>query len=145
MEKLVLIVHVLTALGIIGLILLQQGKGAEAGASFGSGASQTVFGSQGSGNFLSHLTAILATVFFVTSFGLAFLASYDSGIDHESGLPAVPAAQESSVPEPSHEGEKPQQSLPSASGALPSVDEELKAGELPEAKEKEDEEKKDQN
>ena len=63
MEKIVLIVHMLVAFGIIGLILMQQGKGAEAGASFGGGASQTVFGSSGSGNFFSRATAILATIF----------------------------------------------------------------------------------
>ncbi len=59
---------------IIGLILIQQGKGAEAGASFGSGASQTVFGSGGSWNFFSKMTAVLATVFFVTSVSLALIA-----------------------------------------------------------------------
>lgn len=94
MEKLVLVVHILTALGIIGLILIQQGKGAEAGASFGSGASQTVFGSQGSGNFFSRLTAILATVFFATSVGLAILASRDEAPELD-GIPQVPATIES--------------------------------------------------
>ncbi len=81
MEKIVLIIHVLTALAIIGMILLQQGKGAEAGASFGSGASQTMFGSAGSWNFFSKVTAILATIFFVTSFGLAIIAKNKSGVD----------------------------------------------------------------
>jgi preprotein translocase subunit SecG len=74
MEKIILIVHLLTALAIIGMILLQQGKGAEAGASFGSGASQTVLGSAGGWNFFSKVTGILAAVFFVTSFGLAVIA-----------------------------------------------------------------------
>ncbi len=74
MEQIILIVHVLTALAIIGLILIQQGKGSDMGASFGAGGSQTVFGSQGSGNVLTKGTAILATVFFVTSFGLAIVA-----------------------------------------------------------------------
>lgn len=74
MEQLILIVHVLVALAIIGLILLQQGKGADMGASFGAGASQTLFGSSGSGNALTRGTAILATVFFATSFGLAVVA-----------------------------------------------------------------------
>ena len=64
MESIILIVHVLASVGVIGLILLQQGKGAETGASFGSGASQTVFGSQGSATFMSRTTALLATVFF---------------------------------------------------------------------------------
>lgn len=98
MEKVILVVHVLTALAIIGLILLQQGKGAEAGASFGAGASQTVFGSQGSGNFFTRATAILATVFFVTSFGLAIVAKQQAAVSATEGLPitdgAVPAAVE---------------------------------------------------
>ena len=64
MEQIILIVHIVLALGIVFFVMIQQGKGADAGASFGSGASQTVFGSQGSGNFLSRSTAILATAFF---------------------------------------------------------------------------------
>ena len=76
MESIVLIVHVLAAIAIIGLVLLQQGKGADAGASFGgSGASQTVFGSQGGGGFFGKLTGFFAVVFFLTSFGLAYVAS----------------------------------------------------------------------
>ena len=70
----VLVVHVLVALGIIGLVLLQHGKGAEMGAGFGAGASGSLFGASGSANFLSRTTAILAAIFFVTSLGLAFLA-----------------------------------------------------------------------
>lgn len=107
MEKLVLIVHILTALSIIALILLQQGKGAEAGASFGAGASQTVFGSQGSGNFFSRLTAVMATVFFVTSLGLAMLASNSNKANVDADLPQIPtvieqpapAAMDSDIPE----------------------------------------------
>jgi preprotein translocase subunit SecG len=68
-------IDVLLAIGIIGLILIQHGKGADVGAAFGSGASGTVFGSQGSASFLTRLTAILATLFFVNSLGLAYLAS----------------------------------------------------------------------
>jgi preprotein translocase subunit SecG len=78
MERIILIFHVLTALAIIGLIMLQQGKGAESGASFGGGASQTVFGSSGSWNFFSKMTAILATIFFTTSFTLAVVAKNSS-------------------------------------------------------------------
>ena len=77
----ILIVHILAAMAIIGLVLLQHGKGADAGAAFGAGAaggvSGSVFGAQGSSNFLSRTTAILATVFFVTSLSLAYL--------HQSG------------------------------------------------------------
>ncbi len=74
MESLLLVLHILVALGMIGLILLQQGKGAEAGASFGAGASSTVFGASGSANFLTKSTAFLTTVFFLTSLTLAYLA-----------------------------------------------------------------------
>jgi preprotein translocase subunit SecG len=73
---LVLIVHVLVALGIIGLVLLQHGKGADMGAAFGSGASGSLFGASGSANFLSRTTAILAGVFFLTSLGLTYLATH---------------------------------------------------------------------
>src|SRR5437016_6315902 len=69
------VVQVLVAIIVIGLILLQQGKGADAGAAFGSGASGTVFGARGSANFLSRATAILATVFFAVSLSLAYLAT----------------------------------------------------------------------
>ncbi len=68
-------IDVLLAIGIIGLILIQHGKGADVGAAFGSGASGTVFGSQGSASFLTRLTAILATLFFINSLALAYLAS----------------------------------------------------------------------
>ncbi|SDJ91188.1 protein translocase subunit secG [Microbulbifer yueqingensis] len=125
MEKLVLIFHVLTALSIIGLILLQQGKGAEAGASFGAGASQTVFGSQGSGNFFSRLTAIMATVFFVTSFGLALLAKQASEANVDADLPQVPAAVEQ--PAPGVEAPEADSDVPALEAApateVPTVDE----------------------
>ncbi len=78
MEQIILIVHLLVALAIIGLILLQQGKGADMGASFGAGASQTLFGSAGSGNALTKATAWLTVLFFATSFGLAMVASQAS-------------------------------------------------------------------
>ncbi len=89
METIVLIVHVLIAAAVVGLILIQQGKGAEAGASFGAGASQTVFGSQGSASFLSRTTAVLATLFFLTSFGLAMVAKDKADAVRDAGLPVV--------------------------------------------------------
>lgn len=104
MEKLILVVHVLTALSIIGLILVQQGKGAEAGASFGAGASQTVFGGEGSGNFFTRATAVLATLFFITSFGLAVVAKNKSELSGIEGMPdmsfseEIPAAIETDIP-----------------------------------------------
>ena len=73
--SIVLVVHVLAAIGVIGLVLVQHGKGADMGAAFGSGASGSLFGATGSANFLSRSTAVLAAVFFVTSLTLAFIAS----------------------------------------------------------------------
>jgi len=86
MEQIILIVHLLTALAIIGLIMLQQGKGADMGASFGAGASQTLFGSDGSGNVLTRATGWLVTLFFATSFGLALMANQTSVEVDELGL-----------------------------------------------------------
>lgn len=77
--KIVLIIHTLIALGIIALVLLQRGKGADAGAAFGAGASGTVFGARGSGSFFSRMTAILATAFFASSLTLAYLSSQRAG------------------------------------------------------------------
>ncbi len=90
MDSVILAVHIVIAITLIGLILIQQGKGADAGAAFGGGggggggASSTVFGSQGSGNFLSKTTAILATVFFVTSLSLSYLSGKLSSAKTES-------------------------------------------------------------
>jgi len=74
MESILTVVHVFLSAGLIGLILIQHGKGADAGAAFGSGASATVFGARGAANFLSRTTAILAILFFITSFVLAWFA-----------------------------------------------------------------------
>ncbi|MCX7186997.1 MAG: preprotein translocase subunit SecG [Methylophilales bacterium] len=79
MEKFVLVIHVLAALGVIGLVLLQHGKGADMGASFGSGASGSLFGVSGSSNFMSRATAICVLIFFTTSLTLAYLSSHKSG------------------------------------------------------------------
>lgn len=89
MEQIILVVHVLAAIGIIALILMQQGKGADAGASFGAGASQTLFGSGGSGNFLTKSTTTLAVVFFVTSFALAIVAKDKAAVSSDAGLPSA--------------------------------------------------------
>lgn len=101
-HEILVVVHVLICVGLIGLILIQHGKGADAGAAFGSGASATVFGSQGSGSFLSRTTAVLATTFFVTSLTLAYFSGQrlepESVIDKvqqpstaiESEVPTVP-------------------------------------------------------
>ncbi|NWG87279.1 MAG: preprotein translocase subunit SecG [Hydrogenophilaceae bacterium] len=75
MEFLVWIFHILAAVAVVGLVLLQHGKGADMGAAFGSGASGSLFGATGSANFLSRATAVLATVFFMTSLGLAYFSA----------------------------------------------------------------------
>jgi preprotein translocase subunit SecG len=91
METLVLVIHVLAAIAICGLVLLQHGKGADMGAAFGSGSAGSVFGASGSANFLSRATAIAAVVFFLTSLGL----TYFSGSRTEArGVMTTPPAQE---------------------------------------------------
>jgi len=76
MFTVLLVIYLLAALGIIGLVLIQQGKGADMGASFGAGASNTVFGAGGSGNFLTRMTAIFATVFFIISLALGNMSTH---------------------------------------------------------------------
>jgi preprotein translocase subunit SecG len=92
-QKAVLIGHTLIALLIIVLVLLQRGKGADAGAAFGAGASGTVFGARGSGSFFSRATAVCATLFFVTSLTLAYLSSQNSAAP-SSVLDDIPVAEE---------------------------------------------------
>lgn len=101
MESAIIFVHVIAALGITGLVLLQHGKGADMGASFGSGASQTMFGSVGSGNALTKSTSWLAMIFFATSLVLALFAKQQAGqsiqddglIENTSVLTETPAVQ----------------------------------------------------
>ena len=120
LNTIVLVVHVLVGVMMVGLILIQRGKGADAGAAFGSGASGTVFGARGSANFLSRSTAILAAMFFCTSLGLAYLGTQQeaprslldvpaesAGADSPA-LPAVGPPQETGAPAP-------------ATGALPAL------------------------
>ena len=95
-EILILLVHVIAAIGVIGLVLLQHGKGADMGAAFGSGSSGSLFGSSGSANFLSRTTAVLAAVFFLTSMGLTYVTSHKpqqaSVMDsHKTEQPATPS------------------------------------------------------
>ena len=117
MEMLILVVHVIAALGIIGLVLLQHGKGADMGAAFGSGSSGSVFGASGSANFLSRTTAVLAAVFFISSIGLTVVLSKKTEhkgvmaqpVEPSPSLPAqipVPPAQvpASNVPVPTLQG-----------------------------------------
>jgi preprotein translocase subunit SecG len=126
MELLLLGFHVLLGIGVVGLVLLQHGKGADMGAAFGSGSAGSLFGASGSANFLSRATAILATAFFLTSLGLTYLGSNRSetkgviertkaGEEKKSAPASIPPT---SVPEPS-----PAPAQPDASGS--------KAGEVP--------------
>ncbi len=95
MENFVLLIHVIAAIALIIFILMQQGKGAEVGASFGSGASQTIFGSQGVGSFLARATAVCVAIFFMTSLTLAYMASHQAQPkDIEELLKAVAPAVE---------------------------------------------------
>ena len=99
MEQITLMVHLLVALALIALILLQRGKGSDIGASFGAGASQTLFGSAGSGNALTRMTAWLSAVFFISSFGLAVIADNRTSDEDDLGfeLPASSAVEEPSM------------------------------------------------
>jgi preprotein translocase subunit SecG len=103
-----IVLHVLIALAIIGLVLLQHGKGADMGSGFGGGASGSLFGATGSANFLSRTTAVLAAVFFASSLGLAYLATTKP---REAGsvVDRAPAAQpKAEAPKPEPKNEKPQ-------------------------------------
>jgi preprotein translocase subunit SecG len=121
MQTLVLVLHILAAAGIVVLVLLQHGKGADMGAAFGSGSAGSLFGSAGAANFLSRTTAVLAAVFFATSLGL----TYFSAAPHKSGgvtqsieAPAAPKADA-----------KP--AAPAPSAPAPAVPVETKPGEIP--------------
>jgi len=99
MYQVIIVIHVLLGLGIIGLILMQQGKGADAGAAFGTGSAGSVFGAQGAASFLSRTTAIMAGLFFITSLGLAVInghkgAAFDlmSSPDTRQGIGGLPEA-----------------------------------------------------
>ncbi|HEX6590595.1 MAG TPA: preprotein translocase subunit SecG [Moraxellaceae bacterium] len=110
MESFVLVIHVLVALLMIVLILLQQGKGAEMGASFGAGASQTVFGAAGAVGALTKGTAVLAVIFFITSLGLAVYAK-----KHAQEFGVVPV-----IPEV-HDEKKPAGDVPAAPATAPAA------------------------
>ena len=97
METFIWIVHILAAVGVVGLVLLQHGKGADMGAAFGSGSSGSLFGSSGSANFLSRTTGVLAAVFFATSLGLTYISSHKT---ENKGVMEKTIPVQSSVPSP---------------------------------------------
>ena len=109
MQTILTIVQVILSLALIGLVLIQHGRGADAGAAFGSGASATVFGARGSGSFLSRATGILAALFFLTSMALAYYAAQGGkpaglmdGVVPSAGEPRVqiPAVEIPATPAP---------------------------------------------
>lgn len=120
MEIAIFVIHVLTAVAIIGLVLLQHGKGADVGAAFGSGASGSLFGASGSANFLSRATAILAVVFFATSLGLTL---YSTRKSEERGVMATQPGPKPAAPD--------QVPAPSAPASKPAPADGSKAGEVP--------------
>ena len=125
MQIIILVLHVLAAGAIIGLVLLQHGKGADVGAAFGSGASGSIFGATGSANFLSRATAIFALVFFLTSLGLTYLSTRKPdtrGVmaDHPATTQQVPGQ----IP-----GQTPGQAAPVPAPAAPA--ESGRAGQVP--------------
>ncbi len=92
MDSMLIMAHLVISVTLVALVLMQQGKGADMGAAFGSGASQTVFGSQGSGSFLTRTTAVLATVFFLTSLTLAYFsgqANTASSVVDTNAMPTI--------------------------------------------------------
>jgi len=117
MQSIALVVHVALAIGVIGLVLIQHGKGAEAGAAFGSGASSTVFGARGSASFLTRVTTVMAFLFFLTSMTLFYMAAHrEGGIASVTDLPgaqeSAPAA-ESDLPAITPSGD----AVPAATGS----------------------------
>ena len=132
-----IVLHVLVALSIIGLVLLQHGKGADMGAAFGSGASGSLFGAAGSANFLSRTTAILATVFFLSSLGLTYYGA--TRVPKELMKPGVmqsvpdAASKDAKDGKDSKASEVPQGTAPASpsSPAAPASVPESKAGDVP--------------
>ncbi|OCQ50560.1 Protein-export membrane protein SecG [Photorhabdus australis subsp. thailandensis] len=112
MYEALLVVFLLVAIGLVALVMLQQGKGADMGASFGAGASATLFGSSGSGNFMTRMTALFATLFFIISLVLGNMTSNQTGmsskwenigepakVEKSADIPTVPAAPDSDIPQ----------------------------------------------
>ena len=137
-ESLLLAAHILVAAALVGFVLLQHGKGADMGAAFGSGASGSLFGAAGSANFLSRTTAILATVFFITSVGLTYFATQrgtaqgvmkqQQGVMQNAPEPAAKDAKDSKA------GEVPKgaaPAVPPSAPAEPAGKSDSKAGEVP--------------
>jgi preprotein translocase subunit SecG len=119
--NIVLVIQLLAAIVMIGLVLIQHGKGADMGASFGSGASGSLFGATGSANFLSRSTAICATVFFICTLALAYLSNVHTAAPASTSVldRAAPAAPAASVPSGGALIPGVQPTAPAASAAVP--------------------------
>ena len=132
MEIAILVFHILAALGIVGLVLLQHGKGADVGAAFGSGSAGSVFGSSGSANFLSRATAILALVFFATSLALSYFSARrpDSGGVMTQPVPAQSLPGQ--IPGQAPVAPAPKSSAPAPAAPVPAVPSPAEAGRVQE-------------
>jgi preprotein translocase subunit SecG len=122
MSTLLVVLHVLVCIFLIAVVLLQRGKGAEIGAVFGSGASSTVFGSRGAGNFLTKLTTASAVIFMLTSLSLSYLWT-PSGSDRLFDEPAAAGENLAPAEEPLFEEVEPPPAQPESSPAVPAVPE----------------------
>lgn len=117
LKSILMIVQIISAIGVIGLVLIQQGKGADMGAAFGSGASGSIFGAAGSSNFLSRTTGILAAIFFITTLSISYIGTkrgQDAGVlskPQSVRVPDTPAVTEK-TPEAPKEKSAPSSSVP---------------------------------
>ena len=117
MRELIIVIDILAAIGLVALVLLQQGKGADMGAAFGGGASGSLFGSTGSANFLSRTTALLATIFFVTSLALTWFSAHRT---EAKGVMATQPASQAPTTAPSTTA--PSTTAPSTTAPVPEPD-----------------------
>jgi len=124
-ETILLVLHVLVAAGVIGFVLLQQGKGADMGAAFGSGSAGSFFGAAGSANFLSRTTAILAAIFFASSLGLSYLGMHHTG-SAKGGEGVM-----KNIPEPAKDAAPAAPATAPGSSGAPASDAGSKAKEIP--------------
>lgn len=116
MHTFLIVTHMLTAMTLVALVLLQHGKGADAGAAFGSGASSTVFGSRGSGSFITRATAVLAAVFFLTSLSLGYLSKQQVNVSKSVVENIQPAAVTDTGGMPADSKELPAEGIPEVPG-----------------------------
>lgn len=117
MYTVLLVFQVVICIVLVGLVLIQKGQGADIGAVFGGGGSQTVFGARGAGNFLSHATAVIGAVFFLNSLGLAYLSDHSSGSVVGAGIALPENAPVTAVPPPAQATAPMRSAIPDAAAA----------------------------